>query len=294
MNATRHIEQDDLALFAMQLLSAKESAEVLAHVEGCAECRQALSMIQGELAIYAHTAELHSPPAQTRDRLMKQVAREKKVLPMVAINRAAASEDATTHEESDRVVGMFRNSGYSIDEEELPKSNKVLKMLPWAGWAVAAGLAVTAGTFYHQRDDARSRADLQAGQMALLTADAAAAKRLMETMTDSTAMRVTLKKSDAAPVPQGRTTYVPETGSLVFIASNMEPLQQYKVYELWLIPANGQDPVPAGTFHPDKAGNASVILPELPKGLDAKAFGITIEDEGGSKTPTMPIVMSGA
>ena len=95
-------------------------------------------------------------------------------------------------------------------------------------------------------------------------------------------------------VPQGKTIYAPERGALVFIASNMEPLQPYKVYELWLIPADGHDPIPAGTFHPDGRGNASVIMPELPKGVDAKAFGITIEDEGGSKTPTMPIIMSGA
>jgi anti-sigma-K factor RskA len=87
---------------------------------------------------------------------------------------------------------------------------------------------------------------------------------------------------------------VAEKGALVFTASNMEPLQPYKVYELWILPVGGHDPVPAGTFTPDARGNASVILPDVPKGLDAKAFAITIEDDGGSKTPTMPIIMSGA
>ena len=33
MNGTRHIEQDDLALFAMQLLSADESAAIAHHIE---------------------------------------------------------------------------------------------------------------------------------------------------------------------------------------------------------------------------------------------------------------------
>ena len=83
-------------------------------------------------------------------------------------------------------------------------------------------------------------------------------------------------------------------GTLIFLASNLEPLQQTKTYELWLIPAGvGQNPIPGGTFRPDAHGNASVIMPPMPKGVEAKAFGVTVEDEGGSATPTMPIVLAG-
>jgi anti-sigma-K factor RskA len=47
-------------------------------------------------------------------------------------------------------------------------------------------------------------------------------------------------------------------------------------------------------FRPDAAGNASVVMPDMPKGIEAKAFGVTIENAGGSNTPTMPIVLAGA
>jgi anti-sigma-K factor RskA len=80
---------------------------------------------------------------------------------------------------------------------------------------------------------------------------------------------------------------------LLFQANNMEPLEPAKVYELWLIPTNGGNPISAGTFHPDEHGYASIMMPPLPKGIEAKAFGVTIEDEGGSQTPTMPIIMVG-
>ncbi len=73
----------------------------------------------------------------------------------------------------------------------------------------------------------------------------------------------------------------------------MEPLPPYKVYELWLIPSDGHDPIPAGTFRPDERGNANVIMPAIPKGVHAKMFGMTIEDQGGSTTPTIPIIMAG-
>ena len=79
-----------------------------------------------------------------------------------------------------------------------------------------------------------------------------------------------------------------------FATSNLEPLQPGKTYELWLIPAAaGGSPIPAGTFRPDERGNASVILPPLPKGVEAKAFGVTVEDEGGAATPTQPIILAG-
>ena len=61
-----------------------------------------------------------------------------------------------------------------------------------------------------------------------------------------------------------------------------------------MIPANGSAPIPAGTFHPDEHGNASVVMPNIPKDTDAKAFGVTIEDAGGSDKPTMPIIMAGS
>ena len=131
-------------------------------------------------------------------------------------------------------------------------------------------------------------------QLSQLNIEASKARLVVDAVKDPGAVRVTLTSTGEKPAPEGRATYQPEKGTLIFLASNLEPLQTYKTYELWLIPADGRDPIPAGTFAPDAKGNASVILPELPKGIEAKAFGITIEDMGGSLTPTMPIVLKGA
>jgi hypothetical protein len=167
-------------------------------------------------------------------------------------------------------------------------------VLPWVGWAVAAGLAVAAGSFYRDRDALRGTLTTQMSQIDHLTADAEAARQVLETMTDRSAMRVTLTQGQAAPRPTGRATYVASKGSLIFLASNLEPLQAAKTYELWLIPAAaGENPIPAGTFRPDARGNASVIMPPLPKGVEAKAFGVTVEDDGGATTPTQPIILVG-
>jgi len=286
MNTTQHFDQDDLALFAMQLLSTAEATAIVQHVEQCSDCRSELASVQGDLAAYAHTVDLHSPPAQARERLMKQVAREKKI---VAISRTATSEEPV-RTSTTTTLGIGSSYLDSYDEQE---RSFVSKFLPWAGWAVAAGLAVSAGVLYNQRSALRATAASNAGQLIRLTADAAAARQLLDTMNDTTAMRVTLQKPATAPVPQARATYIAEKGALIFIASNMEPLLPYKTYELWIIPADGHDPIPVGTFQPDAKGNASVIMPTLTKGIEAKAFGVTIEDAGGATTPTMPIIMAG-
>ncbi|HEY6412724.1 MAG TPA: anti-sigma factor [Edaphobacter sp.] len=292
MSLTRHIEPEDLALFAMQLLGKEEARAVAAHVEECPECRQQLADVQGDLAVYAHTVDMHSPPALARERLMKQVAREKKIIP---IERTTPVEAAyTARPEPKYRTGL--GSGAYLTEDE-PRRSVASKVLPWLGWAVAAGVAVAAGSLYHDRDELQGKLKSQASQMDRISADAAAAKQMLDAMTDPTAKHVTLVKAPATstpPEPQGRATYVSEKGALIFLASNMEPLQPYKVYELWLIPADGRDPIPAGTFRPDERGNASVIMPPLPKGIEAKAFGVTMEDEGGSQTPTLPIILAGS
>jgi anti-sigma-K factor RskA len=294
MSEPRRITSEDLALFAMQLLPAEEMAEIAAYVERSQDARRELAEIQGDLAMYAHTVEMQSPSAEARERLMKQVGREKKAIPIDRSVEAAASSSSSASVAANEGFGRAPGSIYST--EEPPKRGFAGKVLPWVGWAVAAGLAVAAGDLYKERETLRSAVTEQTSRIDHLTADAAAARQVLDAITDSSALRVTLNVKGAPPaVPQGRATYVASKGTLIFLATNLEPLQSSKTYELWLIPAAaGQNPIPAGTFRPDARGNASVIMPSLPKGVEAKAFGVTVEDEGGATTPTLPIILVGA
>ena len=306
-----HIDQDQLALYAMQLLDKDEADEIATHLAHCELCRHELGEIQGDLAIFAMVSEIHSPPALARERMLTQVRRETKTRPGGRSGQMLANSDSYTSrlggfgtDSQERggvqagsdigsTFGVLSGGRRRLPEEAQPRRSAVARVLPWAGWAIAAGMAVAAGDLLHERDALRGTLAAQNGEMARLTSDATAAKQVMDTLTDRSAMRVTLTRSKEAPVPVGRASYLPDKGSLIFIASDMAPLGPYKTYELWLIPADGRDPIAAGTFRPDAQGNASVIMPELPKGVAAKAFGITVEDEGGSQTPTMPIIMAG-
>jgi len=118
------------------------------------------------------------------------------------------------------------------------------------------------------------------------------AKQLIAALTSADAAHFTLVASKSPPQPQGKAIYQRNTGTLVFLASNMPELPPQKTYELWLIPARGT-PVPAGLFRPDTHGSAAVIKPPLPTGIEAKTFAITVEPESGSAAPTSTPIMVG-
>jgi anti-sigma-K factor RskA len=282
MNANIHIEHDELALYAMHFLTDQEAQAVEAHLENCAGCTDAIALLRGDLAALAVTAEMVTPPASARQRLMTQVGRERKIIPF----------DRPVHQD----LGSPLVDHIAIEDEvaaQHTSSARVLPWVSWVGWAVAAGVTVLATDLYRDRDLLRAAVAQQASQISTLSTDAQRERAIMGALTDPDAMRVTLVKTPTKTIPVGRASYVPGKGALLFTASNLDPLDPSKTYELWIIPADGSSPVPAGTFNPDMHGDAVLIMPDIPKGIIAKAFGITIEDQGGSLKPTSPIVLQG-
>lgn len=293
----QHISPEDLAVYAMQLMSPEEASALAQHLDSCPECRHELQLISTDLSLFAMTAEMHSPPAQARQRLMKQVGRERRtVIPMERERPRLPIQDALpVQQQLQPFAGRGQSMLSSFDVEEPPRRNLFGMIMGWTGWAVAAGVAFFAMGIYRQRDSLKLEEFGQQQLIARLNDDATKAHAISDMLTDASAMRVTLTPTKLAlpATPMARVTYAAEKGMLILQASNMEPLQPYKTYELWLIPADGRDPMPAGTFHPDMQGNVSMVKPDVTKGVIAKEFGITVEDEGGSKVPSTPILMVG-
>jgi hypothetical protein len=305
MNIANHLSSDDLYLFALQLLPDAAMKDAAIHLKECAECRAQLGEIQGDLATYALTAELHAPPAQARERLLRQVAEEKKVLAPVAVEERARLRPQLEpqlqpeREQDEEPRFAQRNSRmYQMDApEERPR--RFAPVMAWTGWGIAACLAVVAGTQVDQRKMVQEDLAVVTAQLGQSAAQIQHAKQVADTLRDPSAMNVSLHvplnaKGVPKADPEGHATYQPSTGTLVFVADHLDPLAPAKTYELWLLPATaGEAPIPAGLFKPDLNGNATVVMPTLPKGVAAKGFGVTVENDGGSKTPTAPIVLAG-
>ena len=73
---------------------------------------------------------------------------------------------------------------------------------------------------------------------------------------------------------------------------NLTPPPPGKEYELWFIPPGGK-PMRSKTFTVDENGHESLIV-DLPRNIGPiAAAAVTLEKQGGSDTPTMPIQLVG-
>lgn len=314
MSGPQPVTAEDLYLYAMELLEPEEQARLHAFLQQSPEARAELANVRADLALLAMTAEQQAPPALSRQRLLKSIAREKKTgESAVRTERqttqhaipSAALEEPVLHDAGPRLVPM-REDTYtpsaetplpvrSYEEDEAPRRSIVAIAFPWAGWAVAAGLAVGTVTLWHRTQTMQDQVAFANAKASRALTESAKAKAVMDILRDDKAQRFQLTKQSSQPIPSARVTYVADSGALILQGNNLDQLPQDKVYELWLIPAGeGRAPIPAGTFKPDERGYASLILPEVPKGLTASTFGVTMEEIGGSKTPTLPILMIGS
>jgi len=259
-----HISEEDLALYAMRSLAPAETATVQQHLNTCAECRSNLADTLGDLSLVALTATQEPVPVEARDRFMKRLREE---------SAAKRAEPANPIE---------------MPRERVGSGN----WFSGLGWAAAAAALLFAAYMGNNAHNLQQQLAAERYQVRQLSGQASRAQQILDVLTSRTAKRVALTEVKAAMRPTAHVIYEKDKGALIFVASEMHPVAADKTYELWLIPTNGA-PIPAGLFRPDVNGSASVVLPPLPPGVDAKAFGITVEDAQGATTPTLPIVMSG-
>jgi hypothetical protein len=298
MSIANHLSQDDLLLFALQFLPEEQMLGAQEHLLECEDCRRQVSFVQGDLASYAMTAESHAVPAGARERFLRSVAKEKRAVSGVA--PAASPVRAEARPSLVAVPPPEANGNFStrriFSMEDVPV-RKRMGFGGWAGWAIAAVAIAAAGLEYQQNKDAKDQLAEVQSKYTQTAENASKASVVLEALTDASAKQVALHLplgSKPTVFPEGHASYLAKKGSVVFVANNLDQLQANTTYELWLIPAGpNAKPIPAGTFKPDTYGRASLVTSGLPVGVDAGAFGVTIEPEGGSKTPTLPIVLAG-
>ncbi len=101
---------------------------------------------------------------------------------------------------------------------------------------------------------------------------------------------IQLAGEQPAPGSSGQIYWDKENNNWV-VAVSLPPPPEGKVYQLWFIKPGG--PVSAGFIKPNEKGygfNVINVPPDLAS-LDAAA--ITLEPEGGSESPTLPIYAQG-
>jgi len=270
MNNSQHIADVDLALYAMGALPSEEADPIKAHLDQCAVCREELRRDTLTLAAYAQTTPEVKLPENARNRFMARVS-------------------TTAQTQTSRPVTQIA----PVKEQS---SWRTLFGAGGARWSplLAGGFALA--LLFVGIDDLKTHSEIEPllRQARRGAVDSVQLAQIMDLLNSPQAKKVALHPGPvAAPPPEGRVVYSAGTGKLLLTASNLHPLPAGKVYELWILQPNGQKPLPAGTFTPDSKGYATMMQASAPQGLNVQGFGVTIENSGGSETPTLPIVLSG-
>jgi anti-sigma-K factor RskA len=250
---------EDLALYAMGALDDQACPELQAHLGTCGECRRELEALRADMALLALSATGPQPPQRSRQRLMAALA--------------ASSREA---------------------KQARPTSAPVRQWPRWLFWAPLAAcvlLIVHTGFLMSAHHQARLAYDSVVKQLEDARKDNAHAQEILAMLRDPKAQQVTLVATKTLAQPQVKVIYLQDKGHVLLLANNVSELPANKAYQLWLLPAKGGAPMPAGTFKTDWRGHGMKLHYMQTAGIDAKGFAVTIEPEAGSETPTPPIVM---
>lgn len=270
MREGSHIPEDDMIQYALGTFKDVQLSQFTAHISLCNECRAELGRIQVELASFATVQPSSELPAGARERFLQRLA---------------------TDTAPDSKLVQLRNKSrlylWSKSIQHQLESPLLLR--------VATG-ALAAAVIFLGYDDLSHIHQIRQMGPAISRYERAAAEfeDLKNFLRGANAQQVSLHEKALIPKsPEGHAIYSATSGKLVFTASSMPAPPAGKAYELWVLPATGGSPIPAGVFTPDVRGNAAVVFPEIPVNVQAAGFGVTVEDVAGSKTPTSPLVLSG-
>jgi hypothetical protein len=258
-----------LALYAMGVLdNPQDLAALEAHLGTCGDCRRELEALRGDTALLALSATGPQPPARSRQRLLNAVAAEPR------LERRNPQRYA---------VGRLRRRWATLAPVTVMLMLAVFSILLWRDLRNTRRIL----------NQTHAKLEQVQSDLARTNTELAEAKMVRDLLHAPDAWPLTLVSRKTPPQPQIKTVYSKQQGALLLMASNLTPLPEDKIYQLWLLPADGSAPMSAGWFKPDSKGNG-MMFHKMSAGIIAKGFAVTVENAGGSQTPTMPIVMEPA
>ncbi len=255
---------EDFDLYALGVLEGVEKQALESHVAFCLGCAQKLADARGRIAILALAAPPAKAPANVKERLLEQIRATR------AGSRVAPTE---------------------MKPQRQPAGSTVLSRWTAILLPIAAGLAIAALLLWNanRRLDsqlAALRANMQQEQQQLQDA-----RDIASLITARDTITVTLAPQPAMPQGAAHVMYNSKMGMLMY-QGQIPPAPAAKSYQLWLVPASG-NPISCGVFNP-VGGQPDHWMMKLPKGIQPKAFAVTLEPSGGMPQPTGPKVLVGA
>jgi len=283
--------QETAALYALGALSQHEARAFDTHLqEGCNTCHAELEQFHQVLGMLGTAVAPADPPAYLRDLLSVRIEKE------VAEAPAASGS-----------VIPFPEKPTPVSETPAAPARRgfATAVLPWAAAAVLLiGLAYTFASWRSERqslraalEQERGQASETAGQNVNLKDDLARKSALTEELNQINSVlsspkwrMIQLIGQPASPDSVAKVYWDLQSNRWV-VTADLPPAPQGMVYQLWFVTPTAK--ISAGLIKPDKSGHGFSVLPFPSSAAQLAAAAITLEPEGGSLQPTMPIYVLG-
>lgn len=245
---------EDVATYALGAMPAgarlpSDSAQQMrAHLNECEQCRQEYATLRPAVSALAISAEVPSVSPLLKARIMREVRR-------------------TANADSSRPIG--------------PASPQQARATLWPAYLVAA--ACFAIALISTVESISLTGQLKSTQTQLSSLQAGANMTAREIAAERT-MVADLMAADSKHFPTTNGQIVTRGKHLYIAMHDMAALPKGRTYQAWTLPKGAKKVAPSATFLPDIHGVAVVALPEDARNTTAVA--ISVEPEGGSKTPT--------
>ena len=279
--------QETAALYALGALSQHEARAFEIHLrQGCEVCQRELAEFTGVVdALNAATAEV-SPPGYLRDLLNARIDKEAG-LTLTADPRIA------------QVVQFPERAQPAVPPVVLRSTS-----IGWLPWAAAALLLIAfAYTLFNWQKDHRQLQAVRSEnldtqqqlaqvreQFAYTNARANELEQINTVLAAPQRSVIPMAGLDAAPSASGNVYWDHQKNRWVVIA-NLPPAPAGKVYQLWMVTPEAK--ISAGLIEADARGHGFLVVDLPPNAGQIQAAAITLEPQGGSPQPTMPIYALG-
>lgn len=279
--------QETAALYALGALSQFEARAFDVHLrEGCPACDLELKQFDGVVGLLGAAAEPVAPSGYVRDLLSVRIQREVSETP-----KPEKSKPATP------VIPFPEQPGVSHIHSSAGSTAK----RSWLPWAVAAAFllafVVSFVAWRTSRNALQARIDrMEEWASALVLEDNGLREELIErveidSVLKSTSRRIIQLTGQEPSLRSTATVYWEVEANRWVVTAELPPAPEGKVYQLWFVTAQAK--ISAGLIHSNRRGHGFAILQFPPDIGPLAAAAITLEPDGGSEQPTMPIFVMG-
>ena len=273
--------QETAALYALGTLSQHEARVFEAHLrDGCEVCNAELAEFETIVGVLGEAADPAAPPAYLRDLLAVRIEKE----------------SAEPRRASPAVI-RFPEKSATIRKPP-PVPSPISRLLPWAAAAVLLlALAYTFTSWRSERETMLAALEREREQADSLKEEIARKNVLSEELAQinsvlsSPELRVIQLAGLEPSAESSAKIYWDVQGSRWVVSADLPPAPPGKVYQLWFVTPTAK--ISAGLIKPDKSGHGFSVVQFPSTATPLAAAAITLEPEGGSEQPTMPIYALG-